>query len=302
LRQIISFRTEDTSSSKRQAVNPPFSPRACPSSSSAHGHCSSRCFRSRSTSARLDRPSLPTSPDDPTGRILLRLYTHRTTVRALSADFADPADLLDPRLAAPRTPYLRVFAIACIDVLLTLPMGAISLLFDLVTVPDLTFWPGWAHTHREISATPVAQWRAVGAWTRFNVGWGKWIDVALGLAMLVLFGFTREARTAYAGMLRGASTRDESTVRSGDGRWRAVLKVRACIGVVKSSSAAHARTPILSKGPGGAPHEQRVRPALVDAATPHLLVHVGSMPMVRDLEEPARRPCGPYVPPCAIRG
>jgi hypothetical protein len=97
-----------------------------------------------------------------------------------------------------RTRHMRVLAIACLDVVLSLPVGLVSVILALAASPLLVFWPGWAPVHDgwEPVLTPALEWRN-NTWVQFHVLWNEWVNVMLGLAIVALFGTADEARHAY---------------------------------------------------------------------------------------------------------
>ncbi|KZV69432.1 STE3-domain-containing protein [Peniophora sp. CONT] len=100
--------------------------------------------------------------------------------------------------------YLRTLAIASIDILLTLPIGLVSLGFELQSSGalrmGLPFYSGWnvVHSHWTPKAFTYAE-RVTSRGTYDEIGfyWSLWSTPAEAFAIFGLFGLTAEARTSY---------------------------------------------------------------------------------------------------------
>jgi hypothetical protein len=104
--------------------------------------------------------------------------------------------------------YFRVLALACIDILLTLPLGIITtaseILEDIRSPQALPGFPfrsssSWttAHSNHDPIAFSYAMWTSTGILSRFELYFQFWISPVLAIAIFALFGFTSEARSAY---------------------------------------------------------------------------------------------------------
>ncbi|KZV64173.1 STE3-domain-containing protein [Peniophora sp. CONT] len=116
---------------------------------------------------------------------------NRDTNRFLSSDHS-----------VSRTNYIRILALASIDVLLTLPIGIVSITLFMLesrSVDPLSFYPGWTYDH--------ADWEPVGYSYAESVGQGtssiaqqyfvQWTSPVLAFVIFGLFGVTLEARASY---------------------------------------------------------------------------------------------------------
>ncbi|KAI0316926.1 pheromone A receptor-domain-containing protein [Amylostereum chailletii] len=97
-----------------------------------------------------------------------------------------------------RIRYIHILSIACIDILITLPVGVLGVILQFSDGP-FSFWPGWTAIHGDdwgpilLSAD---EWTADG-WTRFTIYFNQWINAFLAVMFFFLFGLTMEARTKY---------------------------------------------------------------------------------------------------------
>ncbi|KZV59905.1 STE3-domain-containing protein [Peniophora sp. CONT] len=109
-----------------------------------------------------------------------------------------------------RTNYLRILALASIDVLLTLPMGIVSLvLFILPPLHrgPLPFYQGWVRVHSDWGPESIsyADLTAGGAANLAELYFQRWSSPVLVFAIFGLFGMTMEARTSYRRILRSVT-------------------------------------------------------------------------------------------------
>ncbi|KZV65956.1 STE3-domain-containing protein [Peniophora sp. CONT] len=101
-----------------------------------------------------------------------------------------------------RTNYIRILALASIDIILTLPIGVVSIVLAVVAqLSDgngLPFYRGWTYDHTD--------WEPEGYTYRFIAADGtsvaqiyftEWSSPVLAFAVFGLFGVTSEARTSY---------------------------------------------------------------------------------------------------------
>ena len=106
-----------------------------------------------------------------------------------------------------RTNYIRVLALASVDVLLTLPQGVLSLvLFVLSGVGrgPLPFYQGWVYVHTNWGpeAISYAKIQAGGTANLAQVYFQRWSSPVLVFAIFGLFGVTMEARASYRRLLQ----------------------------------------------------------------------------------------------------
>jgi hypothetical protein len=105
-----------------------------------------------------------------------------------------------------RRHYLRILALACIDILLTLPLGIITITIFLLNntrslIPGFTFrfYYGWEFVHSNWSpvALPYSAQLGAGFWTSVKFYLGFWTSPILAIAIFSLFGLTSEACATY---------------------------------------------------------------------------------------------------------
>ncbi|VDC07996.1 unnamed protein product [Peniophora sp. CBMAI 1063] len=103
-----------------------------------------------------------------------------------------------------REHYLRVLALASIDLLITLPMGITNLVISITlgiegggTIP---WYYGWAETHSgtgEPASIPYADLKAVGPSQLASTYFEQWSSPILAFAVFGLFGLTSQTRASY---------------------------------------------------------------------------------------------------------
>ncbi|KZV67690.1 STE3-domain-containing protein [Peniophora sp. CONT] len=108
-----------------------------------------------------------------------------------------------------RSGYMRLFALASVDMLFTIPVGIVNV--ALVVVQDLhssrrglPFYDGWAATHRDWTpnSSPYSDVLAQGSAGLAQFYFWNWVTPVLSFAIFALFGTTPNARKAYMTMLR----------------------------------------------------------------------------------------------------
>ena len=117
------------------------------------------------------------------------------------------AKLLQHGVSFDRTQYTRIIALACVDVVLMVPLGAVSI--ATYTADGVgSFWPGWTIIHTDLAPQPVtsAQWRSSAVWS-FNLYWNQCSGVVLSLVIFILFGVARNARRSQKVSLHGRSSK-----------------------------------------------------------------------------------------------
>ncbi|KAI0031224.1 GPCR fungal pheromone mating factor, partial [Vararia minispora EC-137] len=120
--------------------------------------------------------------------IIRELYVHHKQMNSVLSSMG----VLD------RTRYMRLVAIACMDMLMTLPIGTITLAEALHQDSQLPFWPPWPTilANNPPRLIPEMAWRSM-FWSRFTTYFSQTSVVALGLVFFLLFGATRDALSAY---------------------------------------------------------------------------------------------------------
>lgn len=101
-----------------------------------------------------------------------------------------------------RTNYLRIFALASIDLILTLPFGIVTTVLDIrgqLSDAGHNIPSGWSLPHRNWQpvSMPYATIVAHGTAQVAQLYFLRWSPLALAFAIFALFGVTREARVAY---------------------------------------------------------------------------------------------------------
>ena len=86
------------------------------------------------------------------------------------------------------------------DIIITMPVGVMGLVSDLLFDGDISFWPGWKAIHDDFSTIPTAtseEWKAGGFWTIFNIRFFQWVNPIFALTFFLLFGLTEHKRSWY---------------------------------------------------------------------------------------------------------
>jgi hypothetical protein len=105
-----------------------------------------------------------------------------------------------------RPGYFRILALACIDILLTLPLGVISATIDLLSEiheaspgSPFQFYSGWANVHSDGDPVAFSYEEIVGdgVWEVLYFFFINWTSPILAIAVFALFGCTSEARVTY---------------------------------------------------------------------------------------------------------
>ena len=101
-----------------------------------------------------------------------------------------------------RTNYFRILVLASIDLLLTLPIGVVTIVLSAIqlrTQGITTFYSGWAsdHTNWEPESYPYEEIVSLGASSLAPTYFVLWTSPVLALAIIALFGITAEARASY---------------------------------------------------------------------------------------------------------
>lgn len=101
-----------------------------------------------------------------------------------------------------RANYLRILALARIDILLTLPIGIVNIALSVssnIAQGSFSFYPGWNEVHGDW--TPIvftyAELKAFGPSTLAEFYFAYWTSPVLAFAIFGLFGLAAEARSSY---------------------------------------------------------------------------------------------------------
>ncbi|VDB95837.1 unnamed protein product [Peniophora sp. CBMAI 1063] len=125
---------------------------------------------------------------------IIRTYYHQ------SKDVNNVLHGLNPSVS--RTNYLRILALASIDILLTLPIGIVNITLDVVTTlpyGSLPFYPGWTFLHSDwtILTASYAEQQSFGTAYQVGLYFSAWTSPVLAFTIFGLFGLTSEARSTY---------------------------------------------------------------------------------------------------------
>ncbi|VDC00657.1 unnamed protein product [Peniophora sp. CBMAI 1063] len=101
--------------------------------------------------------------------------------------------------------YLRILAIATIDILLTLPIGIVNITMIIVAAlappKDFPFYPGWEYLHADDWEPGTASYADMtadgGVADLAQIYFTRWTSPVLAFTIFALFGVTSEARGAY---------------------------------------------------------------------------------------------------------
>ncbi|KZV74000.1 STE3-domain-containing protein [Peniophora sp. CONT] len=98
-----------------------------------------------------------------------------------------------------RTNYFRILALASIDILLTLPIGIVSIVLTVSQSGAFPFYFGWAddHSEWEPEGATLADTAAEGTASVAQYYFNPWTSPALAFVIFGLFGLTSEARASY---------------------------------------------------------------------------------------------------------
>ncbi|KZV66402.1 STE3-domain-containing protein [Peniophora sp. CONT] len=101
-----------------------------------------------------------------------------------------------------RANYFRIIALASIDIILTLPIGIVSVILAVTTSlsdGSLKLYSGWAYVHTdwEPEGRSYGDFVALGASTVAQEYFTRWVSPVLTFVIFSLFGVTSEARGTY---------------------------------------------------------------------------------------------------------
>ena len=101
-----------------------------------------------------------------------------------------------------RNNYMRILALASIDVLITLPVGIANIVLQvtqLLSQGPMQFYFGWTYDHTDWEPVGYSYAEAVAFGTSEVVGlyFDQWTSPFLAFVIFGLFGITAEARASY---------------------------------------------------------------------------------------------------------
>ncbi|VDB84969.1 unnamed protein product [Peniophora sp. CBMAI 1063] len=140
-------------------------------------------------------------------RIVLFLYRHRKLYRQVYGPFSREQAQDIPRTSQEHG--MRLFILGCLDILLSLPVGLLIIIVDVAgAVQDGTFslYPGWneIHAHWQPRTVAYADLPLMGWPGLVDFYFSKSSSIVLGFCIFALFGWTKQTRTTYMQLLRGA--------------------------------------------------------------------------------------------------
>ncbi|KAJ7051652.1 pheromone A receptor-domain-containing protein [Mycena amicta] len=133
------------------------------------------------------------------GVLSLREFFRR---RASFAQFLSPSGTSSSHgLTTAR--YLRLMALAAMDIIITTPLGILTIYMNLTGTP-VQPWESWANTHLMFSRVeqfPAFLWRLEPLLVR-GIEFTRWVAPASAFIFFAFFGFASEARKNYANAFR----------------------------------------------------------------------------------------------------
>ncbi|VDC03115.1 unnamed protein product [Peniophora sp. CBMAI 1063] len=132
---------------------------------------------------------------------IILYYPH--VVKTLYRQNRDINHFLRSNSSVSRTNYLRIVALASIDILLTLPIGIATIILTITEALDLgpiPFYYGWTRdrTGSKVAVgVSYADLVASGRSTVVQIYFQQWVSSVLAITIFCLFGVTSEARASY---------------------------------------------------------------------------------------------------------
>ncbi|VDB96016.1 unnamed protein product [Peniophora sp. CBMAI 1063] len=132
-------------------------------------------------------------------RILMVFYRHHTEMNRF----------LQSNSSISRNRYFRILALASIDALVTLPLGVVDVVLNIISITRdqgaavraaaTIFYPGWNFVHTDHNWDPVGvEYEKMKEMGDLRVMYFSYLSGPfLGFVVFGLFGLTREARAAY---------------------------------------------------------------------------------------------------------
>lgn len=120
------------------------------------------------------------------------------TIRAFYLRRAEFARLL-PGSQLTKDRYLRLMALAGVDMACTTPLGIVAIVFDATTTKPIP-WVSWANTHYNYSRVvlyPAIIWRSSRP-LEVSMELTRWLAPFCAFVFFAFFGFAQEARRNYA--------------------------------------------------------------------------------------------------------
>ena len=129
------------------------------------------------------------------------------TIRIFHRHSREINSFLQSNNSVSRTNYYRIFALASIDIVLTLPIGIATIALqsaELTAFGHLPFYRGWTvvHTDWEPVSNSYEEVLEGGTSTVAQFYFVQWTSPILAFAIFGLFGVTSEARASYWRIIR----------------------------------------------------------------------------------------------------
>lgn len=105
--------------------------------------------------------------------------------------------------------YFRLMALATMDTVLTVPLGAFSIWLNVVETGGPSPWRGWADAHwgfSRVSQVPALLWRT-NHWTVVSFNMTRVFIILCAVVFFAFFGFAEEARKNYRKAFWGIARR-----------------------------------------------------------------------------------------------
>ncbi|KZV68511.1 STE3-domain-containing protein [Peniophora sp. CONT] len=115
----------------------------------------------------------------------------------------DMHSFLNSNTSVSRTNYVRILALASVDILLTLPIGVANIVLKATSFLEqnqkLPFYWGWTflHTHWEPVSYSYTETKGSGTAALAQIYFTQWTSPVLAFTIFGLFGITSEARASY---------------------------------------------------------------------------------------------------------
>jgi hypothetical protein len=128
--------------------------------------------------------------DNPSAKIINVFYRHNRDTRRF----------LQSNRSASGKIYLRLLALGCLDIVITLPIGILNIVTTVEDVPSLPFYSGWSAQHSNWApyAVPYSDVLSSGFWDKFEFYFEIWTTPVLSIAVIAIFGLTADVRETWA--------------------------------------------------------------------------------------------------------
>ncbi|KZV65954.1 fungal pheromone STE3G-protein-coupled receptor [Peniophora sp. CONT] len=130
-------------------------------------------------------------------------FYYPRVIRIFYRQSRDINHFLQSNNSVSRTNYIRIFVLASIDVVLTLPLGIVATVLSVTDALSdgfgLPFYLGWTYDHTDWEPTSFSYQSVVaeGASSLGGQYFSQWSSPVLAFAIFGLFGVTSEARASY---------------------------------------------------------------------------------------------------------